>query len=363
MRPLTAIFVPHFSGNPYLDQLGEHLSAAGVRVVPPCRSFLAVITGLVRYRPQLLHLHWLQGLYQSKATPAAVAKFALSLCGLRLLRFLGVRIVWTVHNLHDHELKHPTLDRLCTAFIVRRADAIIVHCREAKRLLALEFPVSAQANIVVIPHGTYGDVYENRISRSDARRDLGLDDERVVFLFLGQIRPYKGVVELIDAFAALEQGDVDLVIAGKPRDQASDELIRARCREQARVHYHPGFVPDDRIQVYMNACDAVVLPYRDILTSGGAVLAMSFGRACIAPRIGCIPEMLDESGAFLYEPNDPDGLRKALELAAAQRGKLAAMGNHNRRSIEPWDWQRVARMTLNVYRDATGAAPLDDRAG
>ena len=33
-------------------------------------------------------------------------------------------------------------------------------------------------------------------------------------------------------------------------------------------------VPDERIQVYMRGSDLVALPYRDILTSGAAVLAM-----------------------------------------------------------------------------------------
>jgi len=60
----------------------------------------------------------------------------------------------------------------------------------------------------------------------------------------------------------------------------------------------------------MNACDVVVFPYQEILTSGAVILAMSFGRACVAPRLGCIQDVLDDKGAFIYEPSNKAGLFK-----------------------------------------------------
>ncbi len=152
------------------------------------------------------------------------------------------------------------------------------------------------------------------------------------------------------AFAALNHKEVELVIAGKTRDDGSSELIRRRCAGHPRIMYQPGFVADDDIQTYMNACDAVVLPYRDILTSGAVILAMSFGRACIAPRMGCIAETLDEKGAFIYEPEDSDGLLNAMKRAIERKADLSAMGEHNRRLAAPWGWDRIAGMTLDVYR-------------
>ncbi len=350
MRALRVVFLPRFRGNPYLGQLEEHLSRLGVDVLRFDQTVTSILMGFARERPDILHLHWLDPFFVASDTPRALIKLTAFVSAVLVLKLLRRRIVWTVHNLKAHEDRNPKLDRLCTAFVAKRADAIIVHCEAARRALVNEFGLKETDKVSVIPHGHYRDVYENKIGRSEARRVLGVDERRLVLLFFGQIRPYKGVLELIDAFAALDHDEVELVMAGKPRDVASAEVIRGRCAGRPRIMYKPGFVADDQVQVYMNACDAVVSPYRDILTSGAVILAMSFGRACIAPRMGCIAETLDDAGAFLYEPEDSDGLANAMKRAIEHKADLQAMGEHNRRLAAPWGWDRIARMTLDVYR-------------
>ncbi len=99
----------------------------------------------------------------------------------------------------------------------------------------------------------------------------------------------------------------------------------------------------------MNAADVVVLPYRDILTSGNALLAMSFGRPVIIPRLGCVMELLDDRGAFLYDSGDPGALEAAMRHALD--ADLAAMGAHNYRLATAYDWQGIAGQTDRVYRE------------
>lgn len=350
MRSLRVAFLPRYRGNPYQTQLEVHLSRLGVDVGDFGRTVISTLTGLARHRPNVVHLHWLDAFFAASNTPAALAKLTVFIGGIMVLRLMGRRIVWTVHNLKDHESRNPKLDRFCTAFVVKHADAIIAHCPAARRALINEFGPSATGKIRVVPHGHYCDTYESSISRAEARRALGVADEALMLLFFGQIRPYKGVLDLIDAFGSLARSDVELVLAGKPSDDEASEVIRVRSARHPRITYRPGFVADDQVQVYMNACDAVVLPYRDILTSGAVVLAMSFGRACVVPRMGCIGDTLDDRGAVFYEPNDADGLVNALKRAIERKRDLPAMGEHNRRLIAPWGWDRIAKMTLDVYQ-------------
>jgi len=61
------------------------------------------------------------------------------------------------------------------------------------------------------------------------------------------------------------------------------------CDNDKRIKVFLDFIPDNDIQIYMNAADIIVLPYLDILNSGVAILAMSFGKPVIAPRTGSIP--------------------------------------------------------------------------
>ncbi|HOB32769.1 MAG TPA: glycosyltransferase family 1 protein, partial [Verrucomicrobiota bacterium] len=97
-----------------------------------------------------------------------------------------------------------------------------------------------------------------------------------------------------------------------------------------------------------------VLPYKDVLTSGAVLLAMSFGRACIAPRLGTITDYLDDRGAFLYDANDPAGLSKALQEALEKSEQTETMGKHNLQKAEECSWNRIAQATVRLYqRDAS----------
>ena len=108
-------------------------------------------------------------------------------------------------------------------------------------------------------------------------------------------------------------------------------------------------MPDARVQHYLNAADAVVLPYRDILSSGAVILAMSFARACVAPRLGDLPELLGRDSRFLYDPTDQDGLSQALLDCLDSKQEVARAGEFNRCRAQGWNWDLVARKTREVY--------------
>jgi glycosyltransferase involved in cell wall biosynthesis len=285
---------------------------------------------------------------------SGMRKWPSFLAYLIALRLLGQCFVWTAHDLCHPEATWRWLDRWGTRLALPWISRVIVHTATAHRQIVSEFRVRSRRKIVEIPHGNYIGCYPNTISREQARARLGLDEEAVVFLFLGHIRQYKGVEELIDAFQQLAAPETHLVVAGKPWGEATVARIRQRISDRRVVHLHPGFVPDEDVQVYMNACDVMVFPYHRILTSGAVILAMSFGRACVASKLGCLPDVVDAQGGFLYDPDQPNGLLEALAAAVRNRGRLDAMGAYNLDRAKAWDWGRVAQMTRNTYLAALG---------
>ena len=106
-------------------------------------------------------------------------------------------------------------------------------------------------------------------------------------------------------------------------------------------------MPDDELQLYLRAADVVATPFLEIFTSGSVLLAMSFERAVIAPRRGCVVDTLDEAGGILYDADDPQGLEGALRVA--MDADLEAMGRHNSERLDRFDWKRVAEATREVY--------------
>ena len=77
---------------------------------------------------------------------------------------------------------------------------------------------------------------------------------------------------------------------------------------------------------------------------------MSFSRACIAPCIGCIGEVLKNSGGFLYNPEDEDGLLYAMKDAIQNKSQLTQIGDRNRQVVEQWCWDSFARTKLQIYQ-------------
>ena len=342
-------------GNPYQNLLASHLEVHGVEVLGGNGSSGWLLgPALGRWRADVLHFHWVSSLFDRPSRLVTTVRILAVVGQIFLLRMLGKRVVWTAHNIVSHESKHPRLTAFGCALVARAMHVIFVHCESAREILATRYRLRDTSKIVVIPHGHYIDSYLNEVDRPAARNALVLEDSEWVVLFLGQVRPHKGVLELIKAFGTLANSDARLLIAGRPLNESEDALVRNASAGDPRIRYESGFVADDRVQFYYNACDLAVFPYRDALTSGAMVLAMGFGVPCLAPRIGCLPDCIGSDGGFVYEPDDPQGLTKALHSALERRNELPGMGAANRRRAESWDWQGIAARTVESY---CGGAP------
>ncbi|NLZ53195.1 MAG: glycosyltransferase family 4 protein [Thermoanaerobacteraceae bacterium] len=350
---MKVLFLPDGSrSNPYQRELAEALKRHGVDVTLSDGIGRLPILGAIRARgkPDILHLHWTHGFLIASSRVKTVIKSLRFLFELLVVKFLGIKIVWTVHNLLEHERHHPQLELFFNRILVRLYDHLIVHCSFAREAVIQTYrlPDRSKAKISIIPHGHYINSYENKLSQEEARARMKLAKEDRVFLYLGQIRPYKGVLQLIDTFRKLESPQAKLVIAGKPANEAIEAAVKKRCRLDNRILTFLQFVPDREIQLYMNAADVAVFPYQDILTSGAALLAMSFGKPIIIPNIGCVPEIVDCQGGFLYDPSKEEGLLEALKQALGR--DLATMGKHNIDKARNFDWDVIAQKTVEVYQ-------------
>jgi beta-1,4-mannosyltransferase len=354
---LRVCFIPFYSDNPYQLELARALVPLGFHVFAQNGSKgLARLLFTRRGRPEVLHLHWLPPF---RPTPLGVFRFLMFFARATALRLRGSRVVWTVHNLQDHDATWRWVELMFARLVVRLASGVIVHSPIAAQIVADEFGPGIRRKLAVVPHGNYIGVYPNVVPRAEARRRLGLPPQATVFLFLGYLRPYKGLNDLIRAFRQLDALDCVLLIAGSPfdGDTGAVDQLQAACAGDARILLRPGYVPSADIQLYMNAADAAVYPYQAILTSGAVVLGMSFGRACVAPRLGCIPDVLDPRGGVLYDRAHSDGLREALREVLRLRDGLPAMGAFNLKRSRDWDWDKIARQTADVYAQALGASP------
>ncbi len=344
-------------GNPYMDLLTDHVRRQGARVdegIEPQGTI--ALRSLFKGPPDVLHLHWLNVFFLHGhwiAESLQVAGRTLGFIGtLRLLQMAGTRLVWTAHNLHNHEGRMPWADRACHRGVARLADAVIAHSPQAKRRVIEAFDLERPDKVHAVPHGHYLEAYPRNVSRDEARDSLDIDADERVLLFLGRIRPYKNIPTLVQAYRRASTGESSrLVVAGNPSGDEVEHGIREAVGNREDIDLHLRFIEDDRLQYFFKAADAVVLPYRDILTSGSAVLAMSFGRAVVAPHLGTLRDVLDEKGGFPYDPNRSEGLEEAIaDVLEADANELEDMGEHNLERARQWDWTSVAERTMAAYR-------------
>ncbi|WP_136601141.1 glycosyltransferase family 4 protein [Salinigranum halophilum] len=345
---IEVLFAPDYTQyNPYQARLKQELAELGVEVQLSSGLSPGKLRELADADEGVLHLHWLFPYFQSETRIGLTRRAFWFSVKLLYLKFAGVQLVWTAHDYITHSRENEQFSKRFRRMIFRLFDSVVVHCEAAKDRLHREYNFSRDYSdrMTTIVHPHFLD-YPNTIERDAARERLQLEHDDKVFLFFGNIKQYKGVDELIDAFQRLEDEDAQLFIAGSTTEKTEDQVMRA-VEADPRISGDFRFVPTDEIQFYLNAADVVVLPFRDILTSGSVVLAMSFGKPVIAPAIGCIPETVTDGGAFLYDPESADGLYDALR--ATEEHDLAAMGERNREHIEQFDWLTAARETKEVY--------------
>jgi beta-1,4-mannosyltransferase len=343
-------FCPFVKSNPYQRRLAEELEQCGATVEPLCPPELLLRGCLATRKLQVLHIHWTDRLLLGKTWWESAARSIVCIAQLSLCRLFGRRIVWTAHNLGSHEQRCPRTERFFTSLLARIAHRVIVHTNAAAALVAQTWHV-AESKIRVIPHAHYIDDYPNTVDPAAARASLGIQPGAIVFLFLGRVRLYKGVGELIDAFRALDQPDARLVIAGRPLNEQVDRQMRARIGGDARIDYRPKFVEAHEMEIYFNAADVVALPFSDVLTSGSLLLAMSFAKPCLIPAAATLTETVPVEGAVRYDPHETGALAAALRRAVELRHKLPEMGQANYRAVRAWGWPEMARATYQAYCD------------
>jgi glycosyltransferase involved in cell wall biosynthesis len=358
---VRALFAPDFgTGNPYQSNLAGALSARGIEVVSRGYGRVFPLLGAMKKHggPPILHLHWTQTFLTRggrRSVPWSCLLATRFFLELALLKLRGVKLVWTVHNLYDHERRVP-VERTVNRLLYRLVDQVIVLCDTARQTVhdawGIKGSLAGKTNVVL--HGNYIDSYPGDVDRVQSRRELGIGADEVLFLFVGAIRGYKGVEDLIRAFRNLGAVHARLIVAGRPKTEAVQRAIARLAEGDDRIRLELRWVPEREVRVLLEAADAVVVPYRDTLGAGSPLLATSFGKAVVSSRVGCIPEIVDEANAeLLYDAADPDGLARALDRALAI--DLHAIGRRNRRRAEvTFAWEKIGKDTEAVYQRALG---------
>jgi glycosyltransferase involved in cell wall biosynthesis len=230
----------------------------------------------------------------------------------RRARRVGARVVFVCHNAWPHE-----------GFPLARGLTRLA-LRSAHSLVALSDPVASELGrllpdtpVSVIPHPPFSVLEPTPGSPPDRWRErIAAPPGAKIVLFFGNVRLYKGVRDLIDAFPRVTAStNAVLVVAGTFFEPIAG--YRARVQELGlgdTVRLIDEYVPNEEVAPLFELADLVVLPYRSASQSGVMPLAAAFRKPVLATETGGLPDALAGTG-MLVPPEDPDALGAAIVRA------------------------------------------------
>lgn len=330
------------AGNPYIEQLVDHLGRRGLVAQPFTRRALLD-------RPSVVHVHWPAYLLAARSAPAAVPEALRVLVLLRLARARGAVLVWTGHDVEPHD-GFPT--RVHAAFFrafVRQVDHLVALGAVTVPVLRRRWPALGRTPVAVVPHGHYRDVYPPPPSRAQARAALGVPGDAHVLLCFGQVRRYKRLDEVVRAHRRRAGADDLLVVVGGCADEALAGELRAAAGEDPRVRLVLDRVDETTASTWFGAADAFVHAYddRSALNSGAALLALSLGTPVVARSTPVVDELAASVGGSWVRAVAGDVEDVVVAALAAPAGEPAGAAPMPER-----EWPAVAAATEEVYRDA-----------
>jgi len=243
--------------------------------------------------------------------------------------------------------------RLFTRLSAHRASKIIAVSTSTKRDL-LQWLDLESDRVEVIHHGVedvYRPIQDHRqIAEFRQRRHL---PEKMI-LFVGTLEPRKNVEILIQAYGRLKRGGAiphTLVIGGAKG--WAYKRIYASIGELGLSDqvFFAGFLPRKELPLWYNAADLFVYPSLYEGFGLPPLEAMACGTPVITSNTTSLPEVVG-GAAITVDPLDVEGLADAMYSVLSSGSLREWLSQAGRERARQFTWERTARATALVYRQA-----------
>jgi rhamnosyl/mannosyltransferase len=165
-------------------------------------------------------------------------------------------------------------------------------------------------------------------------------------LFVGQMRPYKGLKVLLEAVRGI---GAELWIVGDGPDRLEYEAYVKRLGLDKVTFF--GAIPDEELRRIYLSSDVLVLPSVSLNEAFGLVTleAASAGCAVVASDLPGVRDIVGEFG-ILIKPRDKKICKEAL-LTLKDNSLRDEYIRRGRKVAERYSWKRVLEGYLKVYND------------
>lgn len=265
----------------------------------------------------IIHIHWSTQLYGSRFIIKSLYLMAVNFYRLFILKKkYYFKVIWTMHNYSSHDYPHPFIDWFGRKVLFSLANCIILQQESTQKVLANKHK---DKRITFIPLGNYIGVYGKATkSQSEMRKVFGFDEDDLVVLSFGMLRPYKKNDEIIKVFQenqSIIDKRIKFLIAGPATDKYAG-YIQSLVNRNEQIVFKNAFIENNEVANFFQLADYSIFWFDDsVLTSSGVILSLSYGVPVIARNIPAAEMVVDNKSGFLF--NDKAGLLGILKKLSA----------------------------------------------
>jgi glycosyltransferase involved in cell wall biosynthesis len=272
-------------------------------------------------------------------------------------------LILTYHNdLKANGLKDKIFkiyNKIFLAKIIQIAKCILISSFEFVPDSQLKdfFPFYRQ-KFVVLPPGVDSQIFAPRSKRKDLIQKYDIEDDDLVFLFVGVLdKPhfYKGLEIALESLARIKQSfpKIKLLIVGDGDLKNFYINLADNLRLGSRVVF-VGQIPHQDLASYYNLADVFLFPSQQPETFGLVVLeAMASSKPIIASDYPALSELVKpEIIGFLFQPGNVQDLTAQILKFLERPSLIQKFGQASRQMIhEDFTWSIHIKKLISIYEE------------
>ncbi|MBX4200306.1 glycosyltransferase family 4 protein [Candidatus Parcubacteria bacterium] len=212
-----------------------------------------------------------------------------------------------------------------------------------------------ERNILVAPDAVDFEKFNISESKEEARRKLGLARDEKIVLYTGHLYSWKGAHILAEAAREFPDGVVAVFIGGTENDI---ESFKNRFGHLNNIKIL-GKKLHKEMPLYMRAADILTIPnsaeedISKLYTSPMKLFEyMASSTSIIASDLPSLREIIDESSAYFFNPDDPHNLAEKIKSAFKDPQDMEKKAKEALRIVKEYSWNNRAQNILEFTHSA-----------
>lgn len=299
----------------------------------------ALVDALLNSNNQIVHFQFNFGFYKLKDLGEAIEQLA----PLK-------KVVITFHKTADSDVGGKVVSLKSIVPALNKCAALVVH-QQSDEVYLKSIGIE-EKRIFVINHGQ---VTYPEISSEYAKKKIGIKNSLVIGSY-GFLLPHKGIKEVIQALPVIKKDVPDILympVCALHDSQISKDYYK-ECMEEVQklelndnVRFITDFLENDESMKYLQACDALVMPYKPSKESASG--AIRFCLAALRPIITTEQPIFDEfkDCTMQIEKTDPDLIVEAICKSVNDTNLVKDMKTY----IDKTSWYNTGKKFYDLYTE------------